>query len=200
MIYYIMNNFINIYTDGSCFNNGKSNSTGSIGVFFNDKDNRNISESINDMKITNQRMELLAVIKSLEKLNINEKAYIYTDSKYVINSMTKWVRNWENNNWKKSNNNTIENQDLIMDLREKLKSKFVIFKHVKAHQNEPDKNDINYIHWYGNKMADSLALQSNKQNLKNLLNKQIDETLETINDNTSFKKIKNYKLNNEFNI
>ena len=195
-----MNNFINIYTDGSCFNNGKVNSTGSIGVFFNDNDKRNISEAINNMKITNQRMELLAVIRSLEKLNENEKAYIYTDSKYVINSMTKWVRHWENNDWKKSNNKTIENQDLIMDLRDKLKLKFVIFKHIKSHQNEPNKDDVNYIHWYGNKMADFLALQSNKNNLKKLLNKEIDETLETIKDKNSFKKMNNYKLKNEFNI
>ena len=195
-----MNNFINIYTDGSCFNNGKSNSTGSIGVFFKDNDDRNISESINNMKITNQRMELLAVIKSIEKLNSNEKAYIYTDSKYVINSMTKWVRNWELNNWKKSDNKSVENQDLIMDLRDKLKSKFVIFKHIKAHQHEPKKDDINYIHWYGNKMADHLALQSNKNNLKTLLNKQLDETFDTIKDINSLKKMNNYKLKKEFNI
>jgi ribonuclease HI len=195
-----MNNFINIYTDGSCFNNGKSNSTGSIGVFFKDNDERNISESINNMKITNQRMELLAVIKSIEKLKENEKAYIYTDSKYVINSMTKWVRNWELNDWKKSDNKKVENKDLIMDLRDKLKSKFVIFKHIKSHQNEPSNNDINYIHWYGNKMADYLALQSNKNNLKNILNKQLDETFDIIKDKNSLKKMKNYKLKKEFNI
>lgn len=195
-----MNKYINIYTDGSCFNNGKSNSTGAIGVFFGMNDSRNISLSISDMKITNQRMELLAVIKSLEKLNEHEKAYIYTDSKYVINSMTNWVRQWENNDWKKSNNKTVENLDLIMDLREKLKSKFVIFKHVKSHQNEPKKDDLNYCHWFGNKMADELALTANKNNIKNILNKQIDNTLEFIKNNNDLKKIKNYKIKNDFNI
>jgi ribonuclease HI len=195
-----MNNYIEIYTDGSCFNNGKSNSTGSIGVFFGLNDLRNISLSINDTKITNQRMELLAVIKSLDKLNHSEKAYIYTDSKYVINSMTKWVRTWEDNNWQKSNKKTIENLDLISELREKLKSKFIIFKHVKAHQNEPKKDDFNYKHWYGNKMADELALMANKNNIKNILNKQINNTLDIIKNNNDLKKIKNYKLNNDFNI
>ena len=195
-----MNNFIEIYTDGSCYNNGKSNSTGSIGVFFNLNDIRNISLSIVDTKITNQRMELLAVIKSLEKLNDNEKAYIYTDSKYVINSMTKWVRTWEINDWKKANNKTIENLDLISELREKLKHKIIIFKHVKAHQKEPEKNDLNYKHWFGNKKADELAFLANKNNLKNIFNKQINNTLDDIKNKGDFKKIKNYKLNNDFNI
>jgi ribonuclease HI len=56
---------INIYTDGSCINNGKKNSSGAIGVFYSDNDSRNIAKVINEGKITNQTMELLACINAL---------------------------------------------------------------------------------------------------------------------------------------
>lgn len=190
-----MSSFINIYTDGSCFNNGKKNSSGGIGVFFNDNDDRNISTSINDTKITNQRMELIAVLKALEKLNTNDKAYIYTDSTYVKNCLTKWIRLWENNDWKKMNNNNIENLDLILEIKKVMENKIIIYKHIKAHQNEPNKDNINYKHWYGNKKADELAFTANKNNIKNILTKEIDNTINIINNKNEFNKLKKFNFN-----
>lgn len=90
-----MVDFINVYTDGSCFNNGKTNAKGSIGVFFGDGDNRNLSLIIDNMKITNQTMELIACIKALDLLKENENAYIYTDSMYVKQCVTQWFKLWE---------------------------------------------------------------------------------------------------------
>ena len=57
-----------VFTDGACLNNGKKNSIGAIGIYFNDNDNDNMGQVITDngAKITNQTMELLATIQALK--------------------------------------------------------------------------------------------------------------------------------------
>ncbi len=103
-------------------------------------------------------MELLACIKALEITN-NDNINIYTDSKYTINCVTLWYKNWEINNWKTSKGSEVKNLDLIKKLYNLVNSKNVNFYHVRSHQKEPtDKNK--YQHWYGNKMADFLATSS----------------------------------------
>lgn len=196
-----MNNFINIYTDGSCFNNGKKNATGAIGVFFNDNDERNISLAIKDTKITNQTMELLACVNAIDKLQPGEKAYLYTDSSYVINCMTVWIKNWEQNNWKTTTNKDVENIDLIKLLYQKTKKNIVIFKHVNAHTLEPSKESNMYKHWYGNNMADKLAVNANILNVKEIEDKKIEDSLnEIINSTDKRKRISKKKINKVIDI
>jgi ribonuclease HI len=150
---------MNIYTDGSVTNNQtKELRRGGIGVYFADNDSRNVSREIKENP-TNQRMELLACIKALEITNNNDNINIYTDSKYTINCVTVWYKNWEINNWKTSKGSEVKNLDLIKKLYNLVNSKNVNFYHVRSHQKEPtDKNK--YQHWYGNKMADFLATSS----------------------------------------
>jgi len=169
-----MSKKISVFTDGSCLNNGKKNSVGAIGIFFSDNDPDNLGQAIDNdgNKITNQTMELLAAIQALKIINdkiqnqqINQKMiYVYTDSTYLINSMTKWYKSWETNNWKNSKGKDVENVDLIKLLYE-LKSKHItIFKHVRSHQDEPtDKNSDKHFAWYGNHMADKLATDASRQ-------------------------------------
>jgi ribonuclease HI len=164
-----MSNIINklsVFTDGSCLNNGKKNSTGAIGVFFSDDDDDNYGEAVeNDEKITNQTMELLACIQAfriIENKIANglkvKMVYVYTDSTYLINCINKWYGQWVKNGWKNSKGKDVENKELIKVLYE-LKSKYiVIFKHVRSHQDEPDDPSTEeYSCWYGNFMADKLA-------------------------------------------
>ena len=63
-----MSNKLNVFTDGSCLNNGKKNSFGAIGIFFQDNDPDNLGQSINNdgNKVTNQTMELLAMIQAFK--------------------------------------------------------------------------------------------------------------------------------------
>lgn len=165
-----MSNKLNVFTDGSCLNNGKKNSFGAIGIFFKDNDPDNLGQSINNdgNKVTNQTMELLACIKALQIISEKVKngleksiIYIYTDSSYTINCVTKWYNNWEKNGWINTKNKPVENKDLIQ-LLHNLKSQFiVIFKHINSHQDEPaDKNSDEYNLWYGNYMADKLAIDA----------------------------------------
>lgn len=187
-------NKYSVFTDGSCLNNGKKNSTGAIGIYFVDDDPENVSQFIeNDgNKITNQTMELIACIQALKIINDKiDKGLkvnvinIYTDSKYVINSMTKWYQNWVKSGWKNSKGKDVENKDLIQMLYELKSKNIVIFKHVKSHREEPeDKNDDEYKIWYGNYMADKYATDACKRYLKDKEKSEIDKiTNEIVNEN-----------------
>ena len=159
---------ISVFCDGSSLNNSSKNKqrSGVIGVFFNDDDARNISEVINTEKITNQVAELLACIKALYILkNDNFKGfiYIYTDSMYVINCIITYCKKWEKQGWVKEDKTAIENLELIKELYSLTKEMKVIYKHCRAHQNEPsNKNSEEYKIWYGNNMADMLATNASK--------------------------------------
>jgi len=152
---------MNIFTDGSTLNNQcAENRVGGMGVFFGDNDIRNISEPMKK-NATNQRTELKACILALNKCNSEETINIYTDSKYVIGCMTEWINNWIKNDWKKSDGKKIKNLDLIKELYSLVKSKNIIFYHVKAHQKKPS-DPKQYDIWYGNMMADKLATTAAK--------------------------------------
>ena len=164
-----------VFTDGSSFNNGSKTQKhyGGIGVFFGDNE-ENISEQL-EGKITNNIAELKACKKAIETITqqkdfdkntntiYNKKIVIYTDSEYVLNCMTKWCKTWCNNNWTKFNfrskkQDPVKNKELLESLYKLYKMYNIKIKHIRAHQNEPiNKNSLEYILWYGNKMADLLA-------------------------------------------
>jgi len=169
---------ITIYTDGSCINNGKKNAYGAIGVFYGENDQRNCGMAINDGKITNQTMELLACLEALSNIEINDIIYLYTDSQYVVKSMTEWAKKWETNNWLGANKKPIENLDIVKSLYQLVKNKKVIFKHIRSHQNPPNNiNSIEYKHWYGNKMADELATKANNEYIQSVKQKEYEMKL-----------------------
>jgi len=166
-----------VYTDGSVLNNMRRNSKitfGGIGVYFGDDDPRNVSEPFFEFPITNIRTEIKAPTKAIEKFmeykiskkdDTKEKLVIYTDSEFLINAITKWIKVWKLNGWKTANKKDVKNKDLIYALDHKLNlvKDFidVEFRHVKAHRDiktiNPDKTSIEYKEWYGNMMADKLA-------------------------------------------
>jgi ribonuclease HI len=110
-----MSSEIKIFTDGAVPNNqNKGNRKGGVGVFFGINDPRNISFGIKETsiyKVTNQICELMACIKAIETIISTEKIkkrtiVIYTDSMYIVNSITVWAKVWEKNNWKKADGKT----------------------------------------------------------------------------------------------
>jgi ribonuclease HI len=85
-----------VYTDGSCLNNGREGARGGIGVFFAEKDERNLSEKLDSTLTppTNQRAELMAAIRALEIINNEESIEIRTDSKYTILCATEFLHSF----------------------------------------------------------------------------------------------------------
>ena len=120
-------NKLEIYTDGACLGNP---GPGGWAALIIDNNQEKILSGNNEMT-TNNRMELLAVIKALESINHHLEITIYTDSKYVINGITSWIKKWKTNDWKNSSKTPVKNIDLwkILDISsQKKKIKWVWVK------------------------------------------------------------------------
>ena len=137
-----------IYTDGACSGNPGPGGWGGI-IFDNDNNQKNISG--NERDTTNNRMELTAPIMALKKIKINSEATIYTDSTYVKNGITEWIKKWEKNGWKSANKKPVKNKDLWIKLDNLCKDNKIIWKWVKGHSNNKYNN-----------LADELATQAIK--------------------------------------
>ena len=107
-------NKLEIYTDGACLGNP---GPGGWAALIIDNNQEKILSGNNEMT-TNNRMELLAIIKALESINHHLEITIYTDSKYVINGITSWIKKWKTNDWKNSSKTPVKNIDLwkILDV------------------------------------------------------------------------------------
>jgi ribonuclease HI len=99
-----------IYTDGACLNNpGK----GGHGYVFTYNDGEYLhSGNGGEKDTTNNRMELMAVISALEMLDGEKDITIITDSKYVMQGITEWIKGWKAKGWIGSNKKPVKNQDL----------------------------------------------------------------------------------------
>ncbi|MFZ5906043.1 MAG: ribonuclease HI [Nitrospirota bacterium] len=100
--------FVEIYTDGACSGNPGA---GGYGVVLR-CEGREKELSGCDPDTTNNRMELAAVIAALEALKRPCRVKVMTDSSYVVQGMTVWVRGWIRNNWKNSRKQEVLNRDL----------------------------------------------------------------------------------------
>ena len=121
-----------IYTDGSSRGNP---GPGGYGIVMQKNGTNYIKEfSEGYRKTTNNRMELLAVIVALEKLKkLNQKVHVYTDSKYVSESVEKkWINNWEKKGFKNK-----KNPDLWIRFLKIFRKHEVRFFWVKGHNNNP---------------------------------------------------------------
>ncbi len=119
-----------IYTDGACSGNPGPGGWGAV-IFDQDDKQKNISGS--EENTTNNRMELLAAIMSLKKIKSNSEVVIFTDSTYVKNGITEWMKNWKKNGWKNSNKKPVKNKDLWVKLDKLCESNSVSWKWVKGH-------------------------------------------------------------------
>lgn len=145
---------LKIFTDGSCHSNGKIEASAGYGIYFPNKEYPNINGELLYPPITNQRSELYAILESLNIINIKEydKIFIYTDSMYCINCLTKWIYVWEKNKFKTVKKKDVLNKDLIIPIWDIIKlNNHISFVHVKAHSNKTDEISL------GNKNADRLA-------------------------------------------
>ena len=103
---------IKIYTDGSCLNNPGN---GGWAAIIND-DGNIVKISGSEKNTTNNKMELMAPIKALQKIDKDEQIEIYTDSKYVKLGITEWIHKWIKNNWQTSKKEPVKNKDLWIEL------------------------------------------------------------------------------------
>ena len=125
---------VEIYTDGACSGNP---GPGGLGVIlkFNDAE-KEFSQGYKHT--TNNRMELRAVITGLNMLKYPCNVKLYTDSKYVADSILKgWAKGWQQNGWKKADKKPALNIDLWKQLLELLEIHEVEIIWVKGHNDHP---------------------------------------------------------------
>ena len=106
---------IEVYTDGS-FSKSKSGIKAGYGIHFPNGELKDVSRKFTHEPITNQRAELYAIYKAIKLVTTNydfDKLNIYSDSKYSIDSLTVWIKNWKLNGWMTSNKKEVLNQDII---------------------------------------------------------------------------------------
>ena len=136
------NEILNIYTDGACKGNPGIGGWGAILEYGNTKKEIK-GYSINT---TNNIMELTAVIKALECLNRKCKIVITTDSNYVKNGITDWIKSWKNNGWKTAKKSPVKNKELWIKLDLLVENHDIDWKWIKGHSGHPQ-----------NERADELA-------------------------------------------
>lgn len=120
---------IEIYTDGSCLENPGN---GGWAAIIND-DGKIEKISGSEKNTTNNRMELMAPIEALGKINKKKKVKIFTDSQYVKMGITNWIHNWIKNNWQTSKREDVKNKDLWLNLYKLTQSLNIEWHWVKAH-------------------------------------------------------------------
>jgi ribonuclease HI len=126
---------VEIFSDGACSGNPGPGGYGVILRF-----GEHIKElSGGEHETTNNRMELTGVIKGLDALKEPCEVTLTTDSKYVVDSVTKgWVYGWKSKGWKKSDGKPALNVDLWEQLLPLLQKHTVNFVWVKGHAGHPE--------------------------------------------------------------
>jgi len=133
-----------IWTDGACSGNPGPGGWGAVLKFGGECKELSGGEALT----TNNRMELLAAIRSLEALTKPCAVDLYTDSQYVRGGVTGWLRGWKKNGWKTADKKAVKNQDL-WEVLDRLAARHDVAWHwVKGHAADVD-----------NERADELARQ-----------------------------------------
>jgi ribonuclease HI len=131
-----------IYTDGACSRNPGPGGWGVV-LQWQGKEKELYGS---DPLTTNNRMELMAAIQALEALKRPMKVSLHTDSKYLLDGITKWVEGWQRNGWKTAAKKPVKNDDLWRRLIEAMRPHDIRWAWVKGHAGDP-----------GNERADALA-------------------------------------------
>ena len=136
-----MESKIIIYADGGCRGNGKENNIGAYGVVLQyGGRKKELKEAFSNT--TNNIMELTACIVGLKSLKIKDIAVeLYTDSNYVQQGITTWIKSWKKKNWKTSTGEAVKNKELWMELDELMNS-FTNIKFIKVKGHADNQGNI----------------------------------------------------------
>ncbi len=131
---------IEVFTDGACAGNPGPGGWGVLIVSKDGDDERFGGEAAT----TNNRMELTAAIEAVKATS--GPIRLYTDSQYVKNGITAWIKGWKRNGWRTADRKPVKNQDLWQTLDEAIVGRVVDWRWVRGHNGHPE-----------NERADALA-------------------------------------------
>ena len=131
-----------IYTDGACRGNPGPGGWGAILI----SGGREKEICGGELATTNNRMELMAAIQALTTLNKPCQVELHTDSQYVKNGISEWIKGWKARGWKTADKKPVKNAELWQALEEARNRHKVTLHWVKGHAGHPE-----------NERADELA-------------------------------------------
>jgi ribonuclease HI len=137
-----MTETVELFTDGACKGNPGPGGWGAV-LRFKGKE-RELSGGEPDT--TNNRMEMMAAIEGLKALTRPCRVKLFTDSKYVMDGITKWIHGWQRNGWRTADKKPVKNADLWQALLAATAPHQVDWRWVKGHAGHPE-----------NERADKLA-------------------------------------------
>ena len=132
-----------IYTDGGC--RGNPGLGAWVAILISEKHNLRLEIGESEDNTTNNRMEMKAAIKALERLKHSHNIKLHSDSAYLVNGMTKWIYSWQKNNWIKSDKKPVENKEYWLKLIELSKKHNIEFIKVKGHSTNKENNRADEI-------------------------------------------------------
>ncbi|MGA2551678.1 MAG: ribonuclease HI [Burkholderiaceae bacterium] len=137
---------VDIYTDGACKGNPGPGGWGALLRIATPQGVRERELFGGEAQTTNNRMELLAVIRAFEALKRPCKVNVHTDSIYVQKGITEWIHNWKKRGWLNAAKEPVKNADLWRELEAAAQPHTVHWRWVKGHAGHPE-----------NERADALA-------------------------------------------
>lgn len=152
-----------IYTDGGCRGNPGLGAWAAI--LISEKHNLRLEIGESESYTTNNKMEMKAAIKALERLKNSHNIKLYSDSAYLINGMNEWIYSWQKNNWIKRDKKPVENKEYWLKLIELSKKHNIEFIKVKGHSDNIENNRADEI---ANLLMDE---HKTKGNIASLYNK-----------------------------
>ncbi|MBR2785196.1 MAG: ribonuclease HI [Clostridia bacterium] len=131
-----------LYTDGACSGNPGPGGYGAVLIY------GGVEKEIfgGEKSTTNNKMEMMAVIKGLEALKEPCEVEVYSDSAYIVNAIEQgWIESWRKNGWRKADKKPVKNVDLWEKLLELMDKHKVIFNKVKGHADDEYNNRCDRI-------------------------------------------------------
>ena len=125
---------VELFTDGACSGNP---GPGGWGVILRSGSHEK-ELSGGAPATTNNRMEMTAVIQGLAALKQPSAVILHTDSRYVLDGATKWIKSWKKNGWKTADKKPVKNEDLWRLLELEAGRHDVTWKWVRGHTGHPE--------------------------------------------------------------
>ena len=132
---------VEIATDGACKGNPGPGGWGALLRF----DGREMEISGGEAHTTNNRMELMAAIRALEALKRPCEITLSTDSKYVMDGITKWIHGWQRNGWRTADKKPVKNADLWQELVSAASLHRIKWEWVRGHNGHPDNERVDVL-------------------------------------------------------
>ncbi len=144
---------VELYTDGAC--SGNPGPGGWAYILKHPASGSAREEAGAERETTNNRMELMAVIRGLGALKSSSFVDLYSDSQYVLNGLKEWMDSWKRRGWKTADKKPVKNQDLWETLDELRHRHELRFHWIRGHNEHPE-----------NERCDQLAVQAREAIVK----------------------------------